>query len=280
MITETPTTFLNAFKLGTQRDQLGKWAAVIGLTIPLITYDEDIYIETQKIGRRWNISTDDKLKPYGKIGDYTLMWGPSDVSSSLYFLGDGWIHLGAAAGFLATGYFTDSTRPFNTAIELFNGFLCSTLVSQGLKKSFGREAPAVREAPGGIWRPFPSWADYDSEKTRHDAFPSGHVMTTTITFMILRGNYPEYESWLWPAQIVYTTALGVGMVNNGIHWASDYPLGIALGYFFGKSALKMAKPAAHPEESAGTATAWLDPQVTASFDNLTGQPVPTFRWEF
>lgn len=72
------------------------------------------------------------------------------------------------------------------------------------------------------------------------------------------------------------------MVNNGIHWASDYPLGIALGYFFGKSALKMAKPVAGIEESVATAkaTAWLDPDVTAGFDELTGQPVPTFRWEF
>lgn len=281
MITETPTTFLNVFRIGTQKNQLGKWGLVLGTTVPLLIYDEDIYNETQKIGRRWGLSTEDKLKPYMKITeDFALMWGPSDLSSGLYFLGDGWIHLSAASAFLAVGYFGDHTRPFNTAVELFNGFLCSTIFSQALKKSFGREAPAVRESPGGTWRHFPSWADYEREKTRHDAFPSGHVMTTTVTFTILRGNYPEWESWLWPTQLVYTAALGFGMVNNGIHWAGDYPLGIALGYFFGKAALQMARTGADESAEAAQATALLDPQLVPSFDALTGNPVASLRWDF
>jgi len=28
--------------------------------------------------------------------------------------------------------------------------------------------------------------------------------------------------------------VGLGLVNNGWHWYSDFPLGIALGYAFGK----------------------------------------------
>jgi hypothetical protein len=28
------------------------------------------------------------------------------------------------------------------------------------------------------------------------------------------------------------------MVNNGVHWASDYPLGFAIGYMMGKSITK------------------------------------------
>ena len=209
------------------------------------------------------------------------MWGPSDVSSSLYFLGDGWIHLGLAAGFLATGYFGDNTTPFNTAVELFNGFLSSTIFEQALKYSFGREAPAVRESRGGSWHPFDGFSNYQSYRTKHDAFPSGHVMTTTVTFTVLRENYPEWNSWLWPTQIIYTGVLGFGMVNNGIHWAGDYPLGIMLGYLFGRSAVKMAKKTNPSDAKApARATALLDPSIVPDVDDLTGEPLASFRWQF
>ncbi len=32
------------------------------------------------------------------------------------------------------------------------------------------------------------------------------------------------------------TLIGFAMVNNGVHWISDYPLAIALGYTYGKIA--------------------------------------------
>jgi hypothetical protein len=32
---------------------------------------------------------------------------------------------------------------------------------------------------------------------------------------------------------LFCAVIGVGMANNGIHWYSDYPLGIFLGYSFG-----------------------------------------------
>lgn len=283
IFTEVPSTFLNAASLSLSKPERSKWALAGVLTVPLLYYDQDLFQQTQKFGRMWGISNTDNLKPYGNIRGFTVMWGPSDVSSTLYFLGDGWIHLGAATLLLADGAIGDRTRPFNTAIEMFNGFLCSTIFEQAVKRAFGREDPQVFSSPGGTWRPFPSQADYDSEKTRHDAFPSGHVMTTTVSFTVLRGNFPEYDEYLWPLQIVYTGALGFGMTNNGNHWVGDYPLGIALGYFFGRSALKMSHSLA-PRTAVTptvTRTAWLlDPTVTPSIDQLTGDPVTQLRWEF
>ena len=32
------------------------------------------------------------------------------------------------------------------------------------------------------------------------------------------------------------------MVNNGVHWASDYPLGIAMGWAVAKMAVQMGQP--------------------------------------
>ncbi len=279
VFTETPQTFLHAFHLGTEKESATKWLAVAATTAPLLIYDEDIYVATARLGRQWGLSNRDELRPYGKVyGDFVLTWGPSDVSSSLYFLGDGWIHLGLATGLMATGYFGDHTRSFNTAVELFNGFLSSTIFEQLLKYSFGREDPGVRTAPGGAWHPFPGWAAYQSERTLHDAFPSGHVMTTTVTFTVLRANYPEWESWLWPTQVVYTSLLGFGMVNNGIHWAGDYPLGLMLGYLFGKSAVKMA----HKADSAATASIenLFEASVVPRVDDLTGEPIASLTWNF
>ncbi len=284
MITETPDTIVNAFRLGTDKESAMKWVLVGATTVPLLIYDEDIYVATAKIGQRWGLSNEDQLKTYGRVyGDFVLMWGPSDLSSGLYFLGDGWIHLGLATGLLASGYFGDRTRPFNTAIEMLNGFLASTIFEQALKYSFGREDPGVRTAPGGAWHPFPGLAAYNSERTKHDAFPSGHVMTTTVTFTVLRANYPEYESWLWPTQIVYTSLLGFGMVNNGIHWAGDYPIGLMLGYLFGKSAVKMA----HKNEVTGSgykkserSVSAFEPAVIPRVDELTGEPIASLMWDF
>ena len=41
-----------------------------------------------------------------------------------------------------------------------------------------------------------------------------------------------------------------GMVNNGVHWASDYPLGIAMGYVFGKAATQLGR--SYSEDPATT----------------------------
>ena len=68
------------------------------------------------------------------------------------------------------------------------------------------------------------------------------------------------------------------MVNNGIHWAGDYPVGLMLGYLFGKSALKMS----HKEEASKTAffENLYEPTVTPSVDELTGEPLASLTWNF
>ncbi len=273
-----PQLFSDTFDIATDKSNLGKWAVTGVLTAGLLTYDEEILLETQRLGRRWGISTVDNLKPLIKIGDFTILRGPTDFSSGLYFLGDGWIQLGTASAFLLTGALMDETRPFNTGIELFTGLTSATVFSQILKRVAGREGPAPRTRPGGAWRPFPSWTAYQKSRTRYDAFPSGHVMVTTLTFTIIRGNYPEYESILFPAQIVYLTALGFGMVNNGIHWAGDYPLGIMLGYLFGKASLRMAQPSVKSNEPEKP-TALFEPEVSPTIDP-TGAVLANLEWKF
>lgn len=86
--------------------------------------------------------------------------------------------------------------------------------------------------------------------------PSGHVMTATLTFTILSERYPEYNSYLYPIYGVWVSALMFQMVNNGVHWASDYPLGIAMGYLAGKLSTQMGKKA-EASESTDASTGWM-----------------------
>ena len=52
------------------------------------------------------------------------------------------------------------------------------------------------------------------------------------------------------------------MVNNGVHWASDYPLGIAMGYVFGKASAKLGRP--KEKNKTADETAW---QIVPSMQN-------------
>ena len=56
------------------------------------------------------------------------------------------------------------------------------------------------------------------------------------TLTIITENYPEYPI-IKPIGYTLMTLLGLQMMNNGVHWASDYPLSIAMGYYLGKIAV-------------------------------------------
>ena len=56
------------------------------------------------------------------------------------------------------------------------------------------------------------------------------------TFIVITENYPEYPI-IKPIGYSLMTLLCLQMMNNGTHWASDYPLSIAMGYYLGKIAV-------------------------------------------
>ena len=54
---------------------------------------------------------------------------------------------------------------------------------------------------------------------------------------VVAENYQEY-SYIRPVGYTLASMLAFQMVNNDVHWASDYPLGIAIGYLVGKTVTK------------------------------------------
>jgi hypothetical protein len=119
---------------------------------------------------------------------------------------------------------------------LFEGLLAVGLVTQSLKHLTGRESPLVRTEPRGAWRWFPNQLDYFRNVPKYDAFPSGHLATAMLTVTVISENYPEYV-FIKPLGYSLMGLLAFQMLNNGVHWLSDYPLALAIGYVFGKSAV-------------------------------------------
>jgi hypothetical protein len=210
------------------------------ITTLLVAYDHDIYEGTRDLGKRWNISTRDKTKTYISLGGVPIFRGPSDLGSTLYFIGDGWTHTAIAAGFLTYGLVDNDNRALQTASQLAEGMLAAGFATQLLKHITGRETPATADAPGGVWRLFPNQVDYHNHVPNYDAFPSGHLATAMMTVTVIAENYPEHK-YIRPLGYTLMTLLSFQMINNGVHWASDYPLAVAMGYSIGKIAVNRGR---------------------------------------
>jgi len=220
------------------------WLAAIGAsTILLIHYDEKIYSATKKAGRKLSISSKDNTKTYLKIGGVSVFRGPSDLGSAMYFLGDGWINIGLFGYFETYGWLKEDWRAAQTGHQLAEGLLVTGFTTQIIKRVTGRETPRAASAKRGVWRMFPSFKDFQAHRTRYDAVPSGHMATGMMTVTVIAENYPD-NKYVKPVGYFLLTALGFQMVNNGVHWASDYPLGLAVGYGVGKAIAAGGKTAA------------------------------------
>lgn len=142
-------------------------------------------------------------------------------------------HLGLSATALMFGYFTDNTRLKNTAFEATEAVIASGFFVQILKRISGRQSPATHTIPGGYWDLFPDLGEYQHRQPEYYAFPSGHITSATAFLTVIKENYPEIK-WIAPVSYGIIALLGFSVVSQDMHWYSDLPLGIAIGYLFGK----------------------------------------------
>lgn len=163
-----------------------------------------------------------------------------NVSDFFEYLGDGKPQFGLAAAFGAFGLIAKDDRALRTGSQLVETILACGTVIQTLKHITGRESPFVSSRINGRWVFFPNQLEYHRKVPYYDAYPSGHIATATATLTVVMENYPEWKPWLRPLSYFLIAGIGVGLSNTGIHWWSDFPLGIALGYEFGMIA-------SHPE---------------------------------
>jgi hypothetical protein len=227
MITNIPGDWVTYYKQKIQPTCIPEFLGLGVLTAGLIVTDA----ETYEVSDRW----------------YKNSQTVSDVSNFFVSLGDGKSQFALAGAFAAYGLIKDDQKALRTGSQIVQAVLASGAVVQVLKHITGRESPFVRSSPTGIWRFFPNQIEYHKRVPAFDAFPSGHICTAMATVIVIAENYPDTK-WIRPVGYIMSGLVGVGMVNRGIHWYSDYPLGLAIGYAFGMIA-------AHPDGIAITGSA-------------------------
>ncbi|MGO9480505.1 MAG: phosphatase PAP2 family protein [Candidatus Kryptoniota bacterium] len=158
-----------------------------------------------------------------------------EFSNDMVWVGDGRVQFGVVGLFAAYGFVFNNDRALRTASQTTEAILACGAVVQLLKHVSGREQPDVASETGGDWTFFPSQISYLKHVPHYDAFPSGHIATTATTLVVIAENYPEL-TWFRPASYVLIGAVSSSLVAYGIHWWSDIPLGIVLGYAFGEIA--------------------------------------------
>ena len=126
----------------------------------------------------------------------------------------------------------------NTASELGEVMISSGIPIQVIKRITGRQSPSAAIASGndgGHWTPFPSFKAYQTNTPEYDAIPSGHLSTLMATVTVIAANYPEVK-WIKPVGYSLMAVMGFQMMSTRVHWASDYPIALLIGYAIGKKA--------------------------------------------
>ena len=156
-----------------------------------------------------------------------------DVNDFFSYLGDGKVQFGLAGAFAAYGFIAGDHRAIRTGSQIAEVILASGAVVQLLKHTTGRESPFVATTPTGRWNFFPNQIKYAKSVPNYDAFPSGHLCTALATLTVVAENYPE-QKWIRWVGYPVLAGISMGLVSQSIHWWSDFPLSIALGYSFGR----------------------------------------------
>jgi hypothetical protein len=236
---------------------LWTWGAIISSSVIFYIYDEKIYKHAQILGRDLGLGNDDHTKTLVKIDDIAIFRGPTDVGSVMYFIGDGWTQGITAASFAVYGSLNNDNRAMQTGSQIMNSLLSGSIPTQLIKRATGREDPYRTTEYRGKWKFFSD--RYDEDVSAHDAVPSGHLMAVTSTMTVIDTNYPEYRHIIRPLGITLMTLLSFQMVNLGVHWVSDYPLGMGIGYVTALSATEMGRKTNGKE-------AYRKPEITNPHD--------------
>jgi hypothetical protein len=231
-ITDVPAALGSSARSAFRVRNLPAMGLVAASTFALIAADEPVLAETRRFAQRVGLPPNHPSANL-RIGPLKQPF-PTTLGSGLYFLGDGMTSVFVASGFAIRGSLADDMRARRTASEVIESLLAAGTVTQVLKHAAGRQTPSEATEPRGRWRPFPKLSDYSKNVPAYDAFPSGHLASTMATVTVLALNYPEHR-YIWPVGSAVMGVLSFAMVNNGVHWASDYPLALAIGGVIGRT---------------------------------------------
>jgi len=247
-------------------------------TTALLFADQEIADHSQKMCYKMDIQTAEENKTLValKLGKKptTLIKVPQNINTAFYQLGEGFYGLLIGAGLFTYGKIHHNYRALSTASQLTESFILMGVGTQLLKRIAGRETPGEATAPGGKWHLFPSFKKFQDNTPKYDAFPSGHLSTLMATVTILAENYPE-KKWIAPVGYSVTGLVGLSMINNGVHWASDFPLAIGLGYLCARQIVKNSRKLLNISPTKKSKK-----ELSYSFNYVNGKMLPGVVYKF
>lgn len=237
-VTKLPATFANAGTLVWRKETLLPFAVITASTLIILPFDQDILDGTNRFSSFVHVDPERKYRTLigFDLGDteVKVYEVPQNFNSVLYTLGEGSTSMLISGGLYLYGKIGKDYRAGQAASDIVRAQIAVGLVTQLLKRISGRQSPFVSTQDGGKWSPFTSPAAYQKQVPNYDAFPSGHLASMMATVTVLALHYPE-KKWIKPVGYALMTLVSTAMINNGVHWASDYPLALGIGYLFGRA---------------------------------------------
>lgn len=251
-ITNLPSDFGVWGKETFRKDNIPTLLAITGMTGIATMTD----YETWQAVRRPYLSNEN-FKKFADFGEY---------------ISNGNFIVGMTAGFLLAGTVDTNRRALRTAEQIIESLLASGVVVQVIKRSTGRESPNSSTQRTGHWSLFPNQRDYQKDYQSHDAMPSGHLSTAMTAFIVVKENYPE-QKWIPWVGYPLMGWVCIGLSASGIHWWSDFPIALALGYHFARVVTRNNYPELRARESK------YIPELMPTWTDL-GEPMLQAQWRW
>lgn len=216
-----------------QKDNLIWFGSSIGATAALVPFDQNMVDSSRDFGQKIGFN-----ESHNYSGPVKMF--PKDLNSAIYRFGNGFTAILIGGGLLTYGLKNNDYRAVQTSSEIMEGLIVSGFFVQTVKRITGRESPFIAEENGnknGKWTLFPSFSAYARNTPNYDAMPSGHLVSILTTVVIISENYKEIK-WIKPVSYGFIGLMCFEMTQSKVHWVSDYPLALFMGYIIGKSIVK------------------------------------------
>lgn len=185
-----------------------KASLIIGMTIGLYTFDQDIHDWVQ---RNRNKTSDETAKVAKLFGDGRYMLPPLGL---LYLY----------------GCIAKSGKAEKTALLSLESVVVSGMFTQIIKFAGHRHRPSDGDA-------YNKWSG-PGFSTSNLSFPSGHTQTAFAIATVVASEY-EDKALIAPLAYGIATLTALSRINDNAHWSSDVFLGAAIGYFTAKKIVSL-----------------------------------------
>ena len=235
VVNKLPRNFVNTAVDAVSAPYYPYGLAALGATAALIPADPWLIRESRNFSESIGFN---EAHTYKKLGFLKII--PADVNSALYFVGNGTTFILISGGLATYGLLKNDYRAVSTSLQLIESIALSGLFVQPIKRLSGRESPFITAEAGrwhSHWTFAPSFSAYQKDTPKYDAMPSGHLTTAMAALTVLTENYPE-KKWLKPIGYSLLALMSFEMMQSKVHWASDYPIALFVGYLIGKNIAK------------------------------------------